>query len=101
MNTVTYMVWEYLSSIIAKTNEHRLLIHGKRILIHYYCKDKWTQWLIHGKRILIIIVKQMNTVTNTWYENTYPIIQMNTVLMHGEYLSSIIAKQMNTDTNTW
>ena len=32
------MVWEYLSSIIAKTNETQILIHGKRILIHYYCK---------------------------------------------------------------
>ena len=40
----------------------------------------------------IIIVKQMNTVTNTWYENTYPVLLQNKwtqiLIMVREYLSS-------------
>ena len=35
----------------------------------------------------IIIVKQMNTVTDTWYENTYPELLQNKwtqIIIHGK-----------------
>ena len=52
------MVWEYLSSIIAKQMN----------TCYLYMVREYSS---------IIIVKQMNTVTNTWYENTYPVLLQN------------------------
>ena len=56
MNTVTNTWYENTYPVLLQNKWTQILIHGKRILIHYYCKDKWTQ------------------LPNTWYENTYPVL---------------------------
>ena len=59
-----------------------------RILIQYYCKTNEHSYLYMVREYSsIIIVKQMNIVTNTWYENTYPVLLQNKrtqILIHGK-----------------
>ena len=53
-----------------------------------YCKTNEHSYLYMVREYSsIIIVKQINTVTNTWYENTYPVLLQNKwtqILIHGK-----------------